>query len=95
MKKGYNEIKNFFHNELKLSKEEIKEIASKAIRDETHSQVQRYFQNNPINKDMVQEVTAKEVVRLINGNTINSNSKVLMEHIAKGVCRQLNVTAKD
>ncbi len=94
--KGYKEIKNFFHNEIGISKQEIKLLVKEVIRDETKSRVQQAMNNNPdlfIN-ERVEEEVEKAVKKILGGSTYNNGSRELMKAIGEKVASNIVVLTK-
>lgn len=93
--KEYKAIKNFFHNDLGLSKEEVKKIAIEAIKEEAKAVVQRSVAQKDINTDIIiEEQLKKEVNRLLNGSTYNSQSRDLMSIIGTQIAKQIEIKVK-
>jgi hypothetical protein len=85
--KGYKEIKNFLHNEIGISKQEIKDVVLEVIRDETRSRVQQAMNNNPysfINEKVEKEV-GNAVKKILGGTNYNNGSRELMKAIGEKV----------
>ena len=94
--KEYKAIKNLLHNELGLSKEDIKEVVLEVIRDETKSQVQKVMKNNPqlfISKK-IKDMVEGHVKRFLNQSTYSSQSRELMQTIGTEVAKQLRIEVK-
>ena len=94
--KGYKEIKNFLHNEIGLSKQEIKDVVLEVIRDETRSRVQKAMNNNPdlfIN-DRVEKEVEKSVKQILGGSRYDNNSRELMKAIGEKVASNIVVLTK-
>lgn len=93
--KAYKAIKNFFHNELHLSKKDVKEIAERAIRDESKSQVKRYFQENPIDDKFVTDMVSKKVIDLLDGRNYSGRKDFLIKTIGEQILGKLKISLKD
>ena len=93
--KEYKAIKNFFHNDLGLSKEEIKKIAIEAIKEEAKAVVQRSVGQKDISAEgIIEEQLKKEVNRLLNGSTYNPQSIELMSVIGTQIAKQIEIKVR-
>lgn len=61
---GYKEVKNFMHNELGITKEEMHEIITKIVRDEVSDAV---GQNGEFIRTAIREIIRQEMIFAING----------------------------
>ena len=57
--KEYIALKNLIHNELGISKEDIKSLVEQAVKSEVESFIKRYFQQNEKNLNDLAERTVK------------------------------------
>jgi len=93
--KEYKAIKNFFHNDLGLSREEIRKIAVEAIKEEAQSVVHRFVQTKEISvSTILEDQLKKEINRLLNGSTYNSQSRELMGMIGTQIAKQIEIKVK-
>lgn len=91
----YIALKNFLHNELGLTKDQIKKIAIKAVEEEAKSIAQRALQQNSGSfVSIVEEQTKREVIRLLSGNSYNSNSREVMQAIGTEIAKQIKIEVK-
>ncbi len=62
---NYKEVKNYLHNELRLTKKEVKEI----IANEVHKEVKKYLgkDNSKMVYDAVKEIIKSEVISTVEG----------------------------
>lgn len=92
--KEYKAIKNFVHNELKISKSEFYVLVVKAIQDEAKAYVQRYIQTNPPDRIII-ESTKNEVFKMISGGGYSSSGEKLLTSIGKHIASQLEIHLKE
>jgi PIN domain nuclease of toxin-antitoxin system len=90
----YKAIKNFVHNELKLSKEQFYTLLIKAIQDEAKAYAQRYIQQNPPDRIII-ESTKNEIFKLITDGRYSSTGEKFMANIGREVASQLDIHLKE
>lgn len=61
--KGYKEVKNYLHNELGITREEMQEIIIKIVREEVH---QTIGQNGEFIKTATREIIRQEMMAAFN-----------------------------
>ena len=90
--KEYIAVKNLIHNELKLTKEDLRQIIIQCVRDEAKSQVKQYMQQDPDLDKTIKEQVFKEITNALTGRTYDRARDEFFKSIGIEVARQLKVT---
>ena len=97
MKKGYKEIKNFFHNELNISKEEVRKLMKEAIRAETTAQTKRILQSETGSnhfENILKTVVKNTVEDILKSKGYNSSRDKITKMISEVVASQIEIKLK-
>ena len=89
--KEYLAVKNLWHNEFKLSKEEIKRIIVECIKDEAKAQVKQYLQQDPNLDKTIKEQVFKQVSNAITGRTYDKTRDEFFKTIGIEIVKQLKI----
>lgn len=96
---NYKEIKNYIHNELKITKEDIDKIIMDMVREEVH----KIFKNEQYIQDCIRGIVYKEVNKEMFGenawHTIHDMSEIIKDEvnnaIVKEVKNRINISLKE
>ena len=89
--KEYIAMKNFLHNELKISKKDINSLITEVIEDEVKIYLKRFFESN--DKDFLNKVITEEIVKIFNSN-YSSTKTTLLSILAKEIANSIKITIK-
>ncbi len=92
----YKLLKNLIHNELKITKSDIKAWCQEAVKQETKSEVHRYIQKN--NFEAIVNKAVKEcVAEIVAGNSFTGTNlkKVVAEKLANQVASSITIGIKE
>ena len=92
--KEYKIIKNYIHNDLKLSKEELKSIIVEAVKDQAKSQVKTYMQQDPNLNTTIKDQVFKEISNAITGRSYDRSRDEFFKNIGTEIVKQLNINLK-
>lgn len=86
--KEYKAIKNFIHNELRLTKLDCENLFKEAIKDEAKAYVKRNFQNNEKNMyELMIESVKQEVIKKVAGSSWDLDRSKFYEGLGKEIAR--------
>ena len=92
--KEYLALKNFVHNEIGLSKEQLKQLLVLAVKEEAKAFVQKQFQN-PMFK--IQEISknaiSQEVSKILEGSCYETNANKLYQAIGQEIAKDFKKTS--
>lgn len=93
----YIAVKNFIHNEMKLSKEDFKGLLIDAIKEEAKSYVKREMQRNPQNyiEESIKYQVGDAIKRLFGSGSYSNSSRIFMESLGKNISKQITVTVNN
>lgn len=99
MTENYKEVKNYIHNELKITKEDINKIIMDTIKEEVH----KVFKNEEYIKDCIRGIVYKEVNKEMFGenawHTIHDISGIIKDDINTAICeevkKRINISLKE
>lgn len=93
--KEYIAIKNLLHNELGLTKDQIREIVIEVMRDEARIAAKRILQLDETTfKQSVDDQVKKQVTQMLSGGIYSSGSRDLMQAIGSAIVKQIKVEIK-
>jgi len=92
--KEYIAVKNFIHNDLKLTKTELHSIIVEAVKDEAKAQVKLHMQQDPNLNQTVREQLFKEITNAVSGRSFDSSRNEFFRKIGEELVKQLNVSIK-
>lgn len=93
-KRDYKSIKNYIHNELKISKEEIRDLIKKSVKEEARKIVHETFEYYNV-KDFINKFIFEENwYGHINKETFNKN---IIQEVAKIISKDIGliITSKE
>ena len=92
----YKLLKNLIHNELKITKEDIKFWCVEAVQQETKSEVHRYIQKNDF-ESLINKAVQQCVSEIVAGNTFTGTNlkKIIAEKLAEQIATSITIGIKE
>lgn len=91
--KEYLAFKNYLHNELKITKEESRQIAIQALKDEAVAEAKRIIQQSGQNlKLIVEKAIVDTTLSVINGKSGSYTDRdKFFSGLGKEIAKQINI----